>query len=532
MSEPITRKTKWRWRLLRWGLIGLAGIVTLAAILVVEENWRGKRDWENYKRAAEARGERFEWAALMPATGARNPAIVNAPALTNLVIVQMNERTGEILKLGGTNVNDFIKNSTHHFQKPSETNFFGQQRFRVTRDDGTWPKEISGDWTQGRLTDLEAWQTYYRTPPANSSDEFPVAPQPQTPAKDVLLALSKYDAAIEELHSVTNEMRSLFAGSKLDERFFTASVDYYAATKGRCRVLQLRAVAELADDQPAKALDDIKLLLRLDGEQCQMPLLIAQLVGIAETSMTLQPIYEGLAQHRWNDAQLAELEQALAALDIMSYYPRAVRGECAFAITSLENQRITREIKYPEDVSGKLKTISLRSMPAAYFYQSELAFARMYDQLVLPLVDLTNRIISPSALNRMNAEVQSQMKHYSLYKVQALMTIPAVGASVSKIARVQSQVDLARVACALERYRLVHGDYPETLDALAPQFVGKVPHDLINGEPLHYRRTEDGQFVLYSVGWNETDDGGKVVLRKGGSVDREKGDWVWQYPAK
>ena len=91
---------------------------------------------------------------------------------------------------------------------------------------------------------------------------------------------------------------------------------------------------------------------------------------------------------------------------------------------------------------------------------------------------------------------------------------------------------MARVACALERYRLAHGEYPETLDALAPQFIEKLPHDIINGQPLHYRRTDDGQFVLYSVGWNETDDGGKVVLTKGGSVDREKGDWVWQYPAK
>ena len=72
------------------------------------------------------------------------------------------------------------------------------------------------------------------------------------------------------------------------------------------------------------------------------------------------------------------------------------------------------------------------------------------------------------------------------------------------------------MAIALERYRLAHGEYPESLDALAPQFMEKIPHDIINGQPLHYRRTSDGQFVLYSVGWNETDDGGVVVLTKGG----------------
>ena len=99
-------------------------------------------------------------------------------------------------------------------------------------------------------------------------------------------------------------------------------------------------------------------------------------------------------------------------------------------------------------------------------------------------------------------------------------------------------MNLARTACALERYRLAHGKYPQTLDALAPQFIAKVPHDPIGGQPLHYRPTDDGQFILYSVGWNEKDDGGTVSLTKGvsgdadkpGSVDLDNGDWVWRYP--
>ena len=113
------------------------------------------------------------------------------------------------------------------------------------------------------------------------------------------------------------------------------------------------------------------------------------------------------------------------------------------------------------------------------------------------------------------------------------MLFPAIGATARNIAAIQSSIDLARVACALERYRLAHGEYPEALDALAPQFIANLPHDIINGQPLHYRRSDDGQFILYSVGWNETDDGGTVVFSKGGSaVDRDKGDWVWQYPQK
>ena len=115
-----------------------------------------------------------------------------------------------------------------------------------------------------------------------------------------------------------------------------------------------------------------------------------------------------------------------------------------------------------------------------------------------------------------------------------------MGNFLKKIAAGQTSVDLARTAIALERYRLAHGEYPEALDGLAPQFITQVPHDVIGGQPLKYRRTADGQFVLYSVGWNETDDGGRVVDQKSreprdessSKVDISQGDWVWRYPAR
>jgi hypothetical protein len=68
------------------------------------------------------------------------------------------------------------------------------------------------------------------------------------------------------------------------------------------------------------------------------------------------------------------------------------------------------------------------------------------------------------------------------------------------------------IACALERCRLVHGAYPDSLDSLTPGYLTTIPQDIIDGQPFHYRRTDDEKFLLYSVGWNERDDHGKVVL--------------------
>ena len=71
--------------------------------------------------------------------------------------------------------------------------------------------------------------------------------------------------------------------------------------------------------------------------------------------------------------------------------------------------------------------------------------------------------------------------------------------------------------------------FPETLDMLVPDFIEKIPHDLIRGQPLKYRRTDDGKFLLYSIGWNEKDDGGTPAKTLN---DNEHGDWVWPIPWK
>ena len=76
------------------------------------------------------------------------------------------------------------------------------------------------------------------------------------------------------------------------------------------------------------------------------------------------------------------------------------------------------------------------------------------------------------------------------YNFFARLLLPALGNYAKKVAHGQTAVNLARMAIALERYRLAHGEFPESLDALAPQFMAKMPHDVIGGQPLHYRRTK------------------------------------------
>jgi len=64
-------------------------------------------------------------------------------------------------------------------------------------------------------------------------------------------------------------------------------------------------------------------------------------------------------------------------------------------------------------------------------------------------------------------------------------------------------------AVAAERYRRLHGEWPQSLVQLTPDLLAAVPDDPFTGGPLLYRRLPDG-VVIYSVGQDGEDNGGKV----------------------
>ena len=91
----------------------------------------------------------------------------------------------------------------------------------------------------------------------------------------------------------------------------------------------------------------------------------------------------------------------------------------------------------------------------------------------------------------------------------------------------EDQARQALLACALQRYWLQYKSYPETLASLVPGFLPKLPIDIITGADFHYAPKGNDHFLLYSVGWNEKDDGGLVVRLTSGGIDLFNGDWVW-----
>ena len=68
------------------------------------------------------------------------------------------------------------------------------------------------------------------------------------------------------------------------------------------------------------------------------------------------------------------------------------------------------------------------------------------------------------------------------HRVMATVLLPALGNAVMKSAAAQTAYNQAAIACALERYHLANGQFPEKLEALAPRFISPLPDDVLDPE--------------------------------------------------
>jgi hypothetical protein len=100
--------------------------------------------------------------------------------------------------------------------------------------------------------------------------------------------------------------------------------------------------------------------------------------------------------------------------------------------------------------------------------------------------------------------------------IMAGLALPRLRGVFSEGARalmLQTFLQLARTACALERSHAAQGQYPATLEALRPKYLQQVPDDIFAGpgQKLKYVPTPGGGFKLYSIGLHRIDDGGNPL---------------------
>lgn len=100
-------------------------------------------------------------------------------------------------------------------------------------------------------------------------------------------------------------------------------------------------------------------------------------------------------------------------------------------------------------------------------------------------------------------------------------------------AREDAVTRLLILESAVRVYRLERDELPDRLEQLTPEFLDELPIDPFDSEdrPLRYVRTDDG-YLIYSIGEDGKDDGGRLSAWNGRRLANENGDgdlWLDAY---
>jgi hypothetical protein len=138
----------------------------------------------------------------------------------------------------------------------------------------------------------------------------------------------------------------------------------------------------------------------------------------------------------------------------------------------------------------------------------------MYYQDIVQLIRLNNRRIEVSSREPWEALAGMPSLRASLALTNE-WRYPLTGGALGGLARSHVAVcdtlagrDVSIVGLACQQHKSRHGAFPGALVDLVPDILPRVPVDPFTGKDLVYRLTPDG-FVVYSVGENLADDGGR-----------------------
>lgn len=388
----------------------------------------------------------------------------------------------------------------------------------------------SNSWVTTEI-DLVAWRAAYLQT-TNRINQPVESVSRKEAAEAVLAKLAECSDVLEELQESSKRKYSRFNLRYNNDDPAAILLPHLAVLKHICLILQLKATAELALGKTDEAFNDVNLMICVANASRDEPTLISQFVRIAMLYLVLEPIAQGFGQ--WSEPQLKAFQQQLQQIDFCADVRRSLDAErVLFGGGIIEFLRREPDKYDALSGDGKFPGAVWSAVPNGWFDLEKVNYSRFFDEFLLPSIDVANRRISAAACKQTEQKMtgvvsKTRVRLFFQHRAFCSLLVPGTLGVARKAAFGQTAADTAALACAIEQFKLVKGRVPESLEQLVPEYLEKLPHDIIDGRPLKYSRTEDGHYAIYSVGWNEKDDGGAAGYKKGEHDVPEEGDWVWR----
>jgi hypothetical protein len=470
-------------RTLMWALFVIVALATAWGIFCVEERWRGERRWKTYRDAAVQRGAKLNMKEVIP------PDVPDAENFAAIPMIQ------EV--------------------------FAAQEQGRPIP---AWFTAAKWDEVRGSSSVKNRKQPLlgsYR----DALVEQGVIPAPANdPAEAVLSALKLIEPELAQLREASQRPKTKFP--VLWERGIAAQIPHLGPMQRTTQVYRLGVAANLAKGNNAAAMQYLRDGFRVYYALRTECALVSGLVRISCLRVIEEAVIEDGALQKWSVEELREIESLLATVNLANDYEFAIESERAL-VNTVYGEMIGKsdgELSKFGNMAGISNArTSLSLYPRGWFRLSQVKTNEYFDQRIRSGLQIKSNP-PEDALLRPGVGFFQRLPY-----VLFVLTVPALNDVQKKYAHASAFHDQVRIACALERFRRKNTSYPENLDALSPEIVATVPADPVNGLPMRYRRTGDDAFILWSVGPNLIDDGGKSDPKKSST---SQPDWVLQVPEK
>lgn len=496
------------------------------------EYWRGWHQWTSFRKEWEAKGENFD-----------HPEIVAVPDELNAAKVPLMQELTDIwrdqpeLFFPSRKPPTNSRGRLHHFGavmgfKPADRSEYTSikkcQHFNLAG--GTW---ISSESVLPEDENAAAQEIIARfdefAPLINEIDEMLTRPE---------LALPVIDAT--DIHAThPPHARALYSAF---------------------RALNLKGRAHLRIGEQSEALTNIERSLKIGErlrEERTLDFQCMQMSG-ATFSIGTQLIWEGLDSQAWNRDELERLQKQINEIDFapraLSYFRQSRAWDIEQATSFLarrrhnaklrlwhqRNQRVMKDDSRPEGSYSIFE--SLRPQGWRYaslterMYNWQNAVFTDYDQqLNLDKVTfkmvLVSQSLGESPINE-PGELATRLFEFAgkigiklKPRSRFIYGRPILGHTNAFLLEsygfnTNNSQRLASTAIALERFQLDHGNYPQSLSELVPEYLPSLPLDPWDNENLlRYTLRPAGRPALWSIGENQTDDNGLIG----------EDDLVWHY---
>jgi hypothetical protein len=541
----------WLLRLIR----GL-GCLLIVLILFVAgtwtyANWSGSRHWKSVQALYAREGETFDLRAVVPDPIPDDQNYCAIPALKDLPLWTESDDphsplARKIARLNAAALPDGLHGSDkQRIAGETISRRLDRQLEPLAKSAYTPPPGFLNGAASGQPVDLAAWAAWLR------KDGTLAMPSPAgSPALDLLAGLAKNNPLIAEFAAGLDRPEAQWTPPwktrTLPEPYTADYRPYEFAIQKLQVMLCLRAVAAARAGDAATAHQSLLIALRLNQANMGEPFFYGALISCGNTFLISDTVWELCESQSGSVANFQRMQEQLEKLNYQKSFLYSARSEVTASVDIMNYLRkygllsALDSVWYSKlGVNPPMPRIHL--IPNGWYEGNTATIAEWYlDYYIKPLREggFGEMLSRQRQLWTIISNEQRRPIYDRVGDVMAGMALSTVQGVTYRVIYAQSQVNEAIAACALERYRLEHGNYPDTLQAANHPGEGSIPLDFITGKPMGYRRTSNGRYILWCVSLSGIDHGGKRMLSatnlpasKLASPDYT-GDWVWDYPAR